>query len=379
MNYLDIKEVVRNLELVLDNTNSEKVAVGYHSDIDGVVGAVCIKSWLKQIVLEKKIELETKSLDGSKFDESLISYIPMQYSRDGSSGFDKLLDKDVVVFIDFCPTTQELLVLIEKGCIVFVFDHHKSQKDKYTFANIDGSKLEKVQYYYDASKAGCGIALEAFIDIKYFSAEFYTKLKFVSDYAEDRDLWKFELEYSKEANAGLYLLLKTMNIEKDPEKIYQLIDGKELDESELFIQRFKELKLTKDWNKYFGKFSNTLIEIGLSKLGYDSDFVNQIFGSAERGKVLKVFIGGIEMFVLNNSNLVSEVGNKLTELDYPSCQYFIIAEPLKEPELSLSFRSTDDLPDVSKAAIKLGGGGHRNSCGATLKVSQLEDLLTGKL
>lgn len=379
MTYLDIKEVVAKLEFVLDNNTSEKVAIGFHSDMDGVIGAVCIKSWLKQVLLEQKIELETKGLDGSKFEESLISYIPMQYGRDLSYGFDKLLDKEVVVFIDFCPTTQELLVLVEKGCKVFVFDHHKSQKDKYTFANIDGSKLEQVQYYYDASKAGCGIALEAFIDIKYFNAEFYTKLKFVSDYAEDRDLWKFELELSKEINAGLYLMLKTMGIEKDPEKIYQLLDGKLLDESELFIQRFKELKLSEDWNKYFGKFSNTLTEIGLSKLGYDGDFVNQIFGAAERGKVLKVFIGGIEMFVLNNSNLVSEVGNKLTELDYPSCQYFIVAEPLKEPELVLSFRSIDDLPDVSKAAVKLGGGGHRNACGATLKVSQLEDLLAGNL
>ena len=48
---------------------------------------------------------------------------------------------------------------------------------------------------------------------------------------------------------------------------------------------------------------------------------------------------------------------------------------VKEPELVLGFRSTDELPDVSVVAKALGGGGHRNACGTGIKITELEKLL----
>ena len=51
----------------------------------------------------------------------------------------------------------------------------------------------------------------------------------------------------------------------------------------------------------------------------------------------------------------------------PVCLYKII----NEDNVSLSFRSMDNLPDISVVAKNLGGGGHRNACGAGYTLYQL--------
>ena len=355
--------------------NPEKIGIVFHEDMDGIIGGVCIKAVLKNIFGE---------------DENKVTYIPTQYGKDQILNFEKMRNFEILVFIDFCPSVMEIIELFENGNDnISIFDHHLSQYIKLSDNDKELNSLSKKYpgfgYYYDKSKAGCGIALEQFIentDSKEFDINFLDKLKFASRYAEDRDLWKWEAYNSKEINAGLDIIMMTLEIKHDLEAWFQLLNGNKIEKFQLLEEIYPDIQIPNLLYEPLD-FIQTIENIGISKVRYDNAFISKIFNSAKKGKIPKLNICGIEMFVLNNSNLISEVGNKLTELNYPSCQYFIMHEVkdglLKEPELVLSFRSTNDLPDVSLVAKALGGGGHRNACGTSLPISKIVDLLNGNL
>ena len=57
----------------------------------------------------------------------------------------------------------------------------------------------------------------------------------------------------------------------------------------------------------------------------------------------------------------------------PVCLYKII----NEDNVSLSFRSMDNLPDISVVAKNLGGGGHRNAAAGSTKLENFVKILNG--
>lgn len=349
-----------------------KIGVVYHEDMDGVIGAVCIKSFLKLLGGETEFGTE---------------YIPTQYGKDKILNFDKMENFDILLFIDFCPSVSELEQLFTLNDRIFIFDHHKTQIDKIkenlkTDFSLTKKYGKRFGYYFNKNKAGCGIAYDEFVCEKSWHESSIKKLSFVSNYAEDMDLWKWELDNSKKINAGLDIFSTTLDLKHNPEEWYQiLIKGKYPDNINILQEEYPEINFIKI-HTTFG-FIDIIQNLGVSKIRYDNKYVKKIVSFAQKGTLPKINIGGIEMFVFNNSNLISEVGNALTTLDYPSCQYFIVQNIkdglIKEPEVVLSFRSTDDLPDVSMVAKALGGGGHRNACGATIALMDLSDLLMGRL
>lgn len=358
-------------EAVISNPNL-KIGVVYHEDMDGVIGAVCIKSFLKLLGGESEFGAE---------------YIPTQYGKDKILNFDKMTNFEILVFIDFCPSVTEIDQLFDTNNQIFIFDHHKTQIDKIkenmeTDFPLTKKYGKRFGYYFNTNKAGCGIAYDEFVVEKSWHESSIRKLSFVSNYAEDRDLWKWDLYNSKEINAGLDIFSTALDLKHNPEEWYQiLMKGKYPDNIDILKEEYSEVNFEGIYA--FSGFTNIIQNLGVSKIRYDNKYVKKIVLSATKGNLPKINIGGIEMFVFNNSNLISEVGNALTALDYPSCQYFIVQNIkdglIKEPEVVLSFRSTDDLPDVSIVAKALGGGGHRNACGATISLYNLPDLLMGKL
>lgn len=369
----DGKQTINEISNFLD----KKIGIVFHEDLDGIIGGVCIKILLKSLDMDL---------------EKNVTYIPTQYSKEQILNFEKMVNFDFLLFIDFCPSVMEIIELFENGNQnIHIFDHHFTQMMKISDNDKKENSLSKkysgFKYYFNNTKAGCGIAFDEFVtNIKIkddiLTSDAFRNISFASNYAEDRDLWKWELINSKEINAGFDIIMNVLEIKHDLDEWYNLFNGIEPKK----FNNLKEIYPEIDFNnllKNHQKFCKGVFELGLSKVRYDNAYINKIVRSAEKGKIPKINIGGIEMFVLNNSNLISEVGNALTVFDYPSCQWFVIHEIkdglLKEPELVLSFRSTDDLPDVSIAAAALGGGGHRNACGASLSINKLPDLLSGNL
>ena len=346
----------RNIEreniLDLVKNTGEKLCIMYHKDMDGLIGASQIMHFIK-LFADKN--LEEVSFIGCQYKEDYIGLLP-----EGQ--------KDII-FIDFSPTREEAEDLLNEGHNVIVIDHHIG-----AFIKLDGLENKFVNYFYwfNNDKAGCGLANEIFIEGTGREELEFDRMSIISAYAEDRDLWKFELPYSKEINAGLLELFNDRAMSWDD------VDG-------MWRLLNTSIEFNDEWyNPDSEEFMDLVLMLGRNKIEYDAKYVQKFFKLAEKKKLPLIKIGGVEMYCFNNSNLISEVGNKLTELDYPSCQYFIVHKynkdgVLQTPQVVLSFRSTDELPDVRLVAVQLGGNGHRNACGAELKLEDLPSLLSGQL
>jgi oligoribonuclease NrnB/cAMP/cGMP phosphodiesterase (DHH superfamily) len=352
----------------------EDIVIGYHDDMDGMLAAVAVKHKIKEIKGEE---------------ESKVKYQKMQYHKDRTTGLDGLLGKKLVILVDFCmPKESEFAELKESGLEeIHIYDHHKTAMEfieQISLAILE-PEFNYVHYYFDMSKSGCTIAYEQFIESQkngYIISNGLSKLNMLQKYAADRDLWKFELENSKDINAGLTLISKELNLLKNPDIMYNFIFG----DPDAIDTLTLEEKFGADL-KIVNQDDQTLLDscklVGKLSVTFDNMYIDKFKHAATKGSIPLIEVGGIKMFVLNNGHLVSEVGNMLTEFGYPSVQYFIIHEVkdgiLKEPELVLSFRSTDDLPDVSIVAKALGGGGHRNACGVGMKITDLDKLLKSEI
>lgn len=347
--------------------DGNQIGIGYHADADGVIGAVCIKAAIKKIFEALGFE------EQDDLKEANISYIPLQYGMNGTQNIEKLQGKNLIIFIDFCPAINELEMLRDCGTyFIDIYDHHKTQLEK-VLMEKESLNESNIRFHFNNDKAGCGIAFEQFINESAYDKNFIENLKFFSDYAEDRDLWKFKLVDSKVINMGINLILEKFGLITNPELFLDFINcSLKNEEIILFNELFQEEELDNPL-----KIQIKLHELGNSKLFIDNLTINKIFKKGKANKIPKISLFGIELFIFNNSNLISEVGNTLTKLNYPSCQWFVVHEPFKQPEVVLSFRSSDDLPDVSLIAKALGGGGHRNACGATIPLNKLENLLKG--
>ena len=74
------------------------------------------------------------------------------------------------------------------------------------------------------------------------------------------------------------------------------------------------------------------------------------------------------------SDLISELGNAICKkFQKPVCLYKILSTGM----VSLSFRSMDNLTDMSKVAVALGGGGHRNAAACEVSSKILSNILNG--
>lgn len=118
-----------------------------------------------------------------------------------------------IVFCDVTPDIQELISLVQSGVAVTILDHHVSFRDK-----VRRTKLERYRnfnFFFDETVSGAVIAYyyarsRAIQDVKgaIDFGESFPPLLF--RYISDRDLWKWDLEDSKEVNAGLDSVPKTV-------------------------------------------------------------------------------------------------------------------------------------------------------------------------
>lgn len=241
--------------------------------------------------------------------------------------------------------------------------------------------FDYVKYYFDMTKSGCTIAYDEFIagiDSIDKTIASISKLNFLQLYAADYDLWKFELENSKNINAGLKIIAQELKLLKNPDVMYNFIFG-DFDAIDTLVLQEKFGTALTIINQNTKTIHDACALVGRLSVTFNNMYIDKIKNAAAKDKIPLIKVGGIKMFVLNNGHLVSEVGNMLTQFGYPSVQYFVVHEVkdgmTKEPELVLGFRSTDELPDVSVVAKALGGGGHRNACGTGIKITDLEKLL----
>jgi len=213
-----------------------------------------------------------------------------------------------VAILDFSYTNAVVKDLIEKAENLVIIDHHKS-------AMVE---LHDVTHtHFDLSHSGAILSWNFFHPGK-------EPPKFLR-YIEDRDLWKWELPYSKEFSAAFDM------VPFEFEKFTEFVDDSTFDDA---------------------------IKRGSYILAYSKSVIKKVADQA----TLRTWQGK-KIYIVNSSHWMSEIGAKLA----PDCAFAVIwFFDHDRQEYRVSLRAFHDEVDVSEIAKTQGGGGHKKASGFSL-------------
>ncbi len=216
-------------------------------------------------------------------------------------------DKNVVI-LDFSFNNATTKQMIEDAAELLVIDHHKS-------AMVELHDISNA--HFDMTKSGAMLAWEFFHPGK-------ESPKFIQ-YIQDRDLWKWELPYSKEFAAAF----------------------------DMVPFEFEEFEKYEDDSVF-----DDAVKRGSYILAYSKTVVKKVCEKAVSRKYK-----GKEVLVVNSSHWMSEIGARLA----PDCDFAVIwYYDHDDRMIKVSLRSFHDKIDVSEIAKEFGGGGHKKASGFQL-------------
>jgi oligoribonuclease NrnB/cAMP/cGMP phosphodiesterase (DHH superfamily) len=257
-----------------------------------------------------------------RFGENNVALTPVSYGRKPPT----VHEEDEVYLLDFCYPPHELHEMAKNSKGLVVIDHHKSN------SFLEGIELYNGEVRYDMDHSGAVLAWNYFFP--------FETVPLLLRYVEDRDIWKWELNHSREVSAYLQSLQLT------PQSF-----GHEV------IRMYAELS-DHDHKKVF---QSTAYREGKAILR-SHEILSQ---SIARTASLKNFCG-YKVPVVCSPVLHSEVGHELLEA-YPDAPFAVTYRDV-DGIRSFSLRSEDSREDVSVIAKENGGGGHRNASGFEVKL-----------
>jgi oligoribonuclease NrnB/cAMP/cGMP phosphodiesterase (DHH superfamily) len=258
-------------------------------------------------------------------------YIPMHYGTElDLSKFNK---EDDIYIVDFSFRNQVIWDLAENVNSITLLDHHKTAQ-----AELEGSEWP-YNVYVDFDMTRCG-AMMVWETYHQQDPGIALPPKLVQ-YVQDRDLWKWELEYSKEVS----MYLRSIPFD------------------------FEEWRKIEDYIEDPIEF-NLIVSQGAAILRYQKIEIDQAVKHAKRYK-LKVeveanpehrFTKEYNFLAVNTTVNFSEVAGELAELD---SKYGVGIGWFhrSDGKYQYSLRSRNEGLDVSEIAKAFGGGGHRNAAG----------------
>jgi len=215
-----------------------------------------------------------------------------------------------VVVLDFSYDNTTTKRLMKEAKSFFIIDHHKS-------AMIELHDVTCTRF--DMNHSGAMLAWKFFHPGK----DAPRLIKFI----EDRDLWKWEIPYSKEFSAAFDM------VPFDFEEFSKFEDDSAVDDA---------------------------IKRGSYILAYSKTVISKIAKHASSRQM-----DGKEVLVVNSPHWMSEIGNALS----PKCDYALIwYYDHASRQVKVSLRAHHEDADVSEVAKKYGGGGHRKAAGFALPV-----------
>jgi oligoribonuclease NrnB/cAMP/cGMP phosphodiesterase (DHH superfamily) len=228
-----------------------------------------------------------------------------------------------IYIIDFSydRPTLEGLKSVHKS--VVVLDHHKTAEE--ALRGVEGC-------VFDMNKSGCVLAWE------YFHPG-TTVPNLLLD-IQDRDLWLFKRNYSKQIHAGIQLLIGNM----------------------------QSWDVAATQPKYY----EDLIEDGeVLLVKYQIDVAN-----AANNKTKVIPFLGFKCGIINTTDHQSEIGNAICEHPKHKVDFALCYGITTAGDVVCSFRSIGEF-DVSTIAQKFGGGGHMHAAGARITMEMLCKILKG--
>ena len=217
-----------------------------------------------------------------------------------------------VAILDFSFDNKTTKEMIESAEALVVIDHHKSAMIELHDINCT---------IFDMSKSGASMAWDFFHPAK-------ETPKFIQ-YIEDRDLWKWEMPYSKEFAAAFDM------VPWDFSAFEEFEDDSVIDDA---------------------------IKRGSYILAYSKTVVKKICDKATR-KEMEINGKKYDVMVVNSSHWMSEIGSTLSkDCDVAMIYYFNHDEKVYK----VSLRAFHEHIDVSEISKHFGGGGHKKAAGFNL-------------
>jgi len=222
-----------------------------------------------------------------------------------------------VAILDFSYSREVVLDMIEKAASLVIIDHHKS-------AMVALHDVPNA--HFDMNHSGAMLAWHHFHPGK--------DAPRVIKYIEDRDLWKWELPYSKEFAAAFDM------VPFDFEAFTEFEDDSAFDDA---------------------------CKRGSYILAYSKTVVKKVSDQA----TMRTWQGK-KIYIVNSSHWMSEIGARLS----PDCDFVVIWYfDHDRRETRVSLRSFHDEVDVSEIAKQFGGGGHKKAAGFSLTAEHDIDII----
>lgn len=216
-----------------------------------------------------------------------------------------------VVIVDFSYDRETIEYMIEKSLSLIVLDHHKT-----AYERLSGLP----ELHFDNEHSGAILSWHFFHSGK-------EPPRFLK-YIEDRDLWKWDLPYSKEFSAAFDMV---------PHDFFE-------------FEKFEDDSVVDDAvnrGKYILAYSKTVIK----------KIADNAVERSWRGK---------KVMVVNSSHWMSEIGNKLAvDCDFVVIWYY----DHEKHKTKVSLRAFHEEIDVAEIAQIYGGGGHKKAAGFELPLN----------
>jgi oligoribonuclease NrnB/cAMP/cGMP phosphodiesterase (DHH superfamily) len=221
-----------------------------------------------------------------------------------------------VIMVDFSYHREVVEAMLEDCASIIIIDHHKTAIDR--LSTLMHPKLTKL---FDQKHSGAVLTWKTFFAGK--------PVPPILQHIQDRDLWRFELPWTREICASLY--------------------------SHEF-----------DFDQWL-KFDIEILRVeGIALCRNQDKRVKQLVGSKERWMV----IGGQSVPVRNcGVEYASDVGHALAQ-----GQSFAACYSDTSDSRVFSLRSDDQGMDVALVAEKYEGGGHKHAAGFTVPLTKLVEL-----
>ena len=238
----------------------------------------------------------------------------------------------VVIIVDFSFPLETLQSMALQARSVLVIDHHKTAaealaelepapKNYYAWAET----LPKLSAKFDMDRSGAGLTWDFFFP--------HSERPALINHIEDRDLWRFKLEGTREIQANLFSYPYDFEV----------------------------------WDALMQQPISVAIAAGVAiERKHHKDVAELVAGSKRR-----MLIGGHDVPVANLPYIHSSDAGHLMAQGEP----FAACYQDTTEHRYFSLRSTDEGLDVGEIAKQYGGGGHRNAAG--FKVPFDHELVTG--
>jgi len=220
-----------------------------------------------------------------------------------------------VIIVDFSYKRDVLIDMAAQASSILIIDHHKTAKSD--LVNLP----DNVETHFDMTKSGAVMAWEYFFPDK--------KIPRLLLHIQDRDLWKFELEGTREIQACVFSYPYDFDV----------------------------------WEKMFNENPEKLREDGVAIERKHFKDINEFIAVAAYTGI----VAGYKVPMLNAPYFWSSDAGHILAEGHP----FAVCYWDTKNGRVFSLRSTNDGVDVSEIAAKFGGGGHKHAAGFRLNFDGL--------